>query len=135
MNTVKKLALVWGALIVPAFGFSATFAEPEADAACGCLIKYHDCLHKVAAGDGSALACLTGLTKCGNECSDKKECKEDCRDAKKEGLKACEEGHDETKCPLGGPEHKECKKHAGKLLADCKAGVTDAKHDCKEDCK
>jgi hypothetical protein len=137
MDTMKKIALslVWGAMLVPAFVFSTTVAESEADAACGCLAKFRACTRKVAKGEAKFDECGQALEKCGTACSDKKDCLAECGKAKDEGKAACEEGYDETQCPLGGSESKACEKKAKKLLDDCKGAVRDMKDDCKKLCK
>lgn len=127
---IKRLAVL-GLLVFAV----ATFADmATAEAKCACVRKYSGCILKLKPGQAAAklVECDNAFNECVSACTEKRECKKECRDAKREGVEACKKAFAESVC---GMKDAECKKKARHDVGVCKKSARKDKRGCIQTCK
>ncbi len=105
-----------------------------AEAKCACARKYSGCILKLKPGQAAAklVECDNAFNECVKACTEKRECKKACREAKRDGVAACKKAFADEVC---GMKDRECKRKARADRATCKKAARKDKRGCTQTCK
>lgn len=124
-----KRILVTAGMVSLSFAAFSTAAPTQAEAACGCKVKWNKCMRKAGA---NANTCNAQFNSCSSACSDKKECKKECRAVKKDAKNTCKQAFRESLCQNKGKAKRQCK---SRLRKEKKACMKAARTNCNKVCK